>query len=247
MNQMNPATAYTRVLPVEGAFNVRDLGGYATRDGGTTRWGAFLRADGLHKLSDDSRTALVNRGVGTVIDLRHDKELQEKRNVFSDDSRVAYHHVSLINPTSLATRQIASLADLYIGMLESSQAELLRVFTVLADHGGTAALYHCAAGKDRTGVVSALLLELAGVPHDTIVDDYSLTGTCIAPIMDELRSDRPAGMPAEVHEAFIGCAPDNMTAMLRYLTERYESAERYLLAIGLPADKVQAIKAKLVA
>ncbi|WP_235886361.1 tyrosine-protein phosphatase [Paenibacillus cymbidii] len=243
---MNPASAYTRVLPVEGAFNVRDLGGYATKDGGTTRWGAFLRADGLHKLSDDSRTALIGRGVGTVIDLRHAGELLDKRNVFADDSRVAYHHVSLINPTSLATRQAASLADLYIGMLEGSKAELLRVFTVLAEHGGAAALYHCAAGKDRTGVVSALLLELAGVPHETIVEDYSLTAECLVPIMDELRGDRPAGMTAEMYEAFIGCAPANMKAMLQYLTERYEDAERYLLAIGLPADKVQAIKAKLV-
>lgn len=235
-----------RVIRVEGAYNVRDLGGYTTQDGRTTRWGTYLRADGLHRLTEESRSALVNIGVGTIIDLRHGKEVEDKKNVFADDSRVHYHHVSLINPASLATRQISSLGDMYIGMLEGSQAELLRVFTLLSDHDRPAALYHCAAGKDRTGVVSALLLDLAGVPHATITEDYSLTAVCIAPIMDELRGDRPTDMPADLYENFIGCDPANMDSMLRHLTGRYGNAESYLLAIGLTGERIQEIKERLV-
>jgi protein-tyrosine phosphatase len=234
-----------RVLQVEGAYNVRDLGGYATKDGRTTQWGVYYRADGMHRLSDESRHALVNMGVGKVIDLRHLAEIEAKRNVFTDDDRVDYHHISLINPVSLASKQIRCLGDLYVGMLEGSQAELRRVFALLAESGG-ADLFHCSAGKDRTGVVSVLLLELAGVPHETIKEDFSLTAACLAPIMHEFRSERPADMPEELYENFIGCDPANMDMMLQHLQDKYTNAERYLLSIGLSEEQIQAIKDRFV-
>lgn len=244
---MNPTVNVSdRIISVEGAYNVRDLGGYTTKNGTTTTWGVFYRADGLHKLSESSRTLLTDRDIAHVIDLRHAREVEEKKNVFADDERVAYHHISLINPTALASSQVRSLGDLYVNLLEGSQDELQRIFSLLAESSNRAALYHCTAGKDRTGVVSALLLDLAEVPHETIIEDYSLTAVCLQPLMEELRSDRPEGMPAEMYEHFIGCDPANMVMMLGYLREKYTNAEHYLRGIGITESQLQALKTRLV-
>ncbi|SEB86336.1 tyrosine-protein phosphatase [Paenibacillus sp. GP183] len=235
-----------RVLQIEGAYNVRDLGGYLTKDGRTTRWGVLFRADGLHKLTEESHGALVNKGVRTVIDLRHTRELEEKKNVFADSDKVNYHNVSLINPSAVGNAQIHSLGDLYINILEGSKAELLQVFSLLADRTDQATLFHCAAGKDKTGIVAALLLDLAGVPHETIREDYALTASCIAPIMEELRSDRPSSVPEEIYENFLGSDPINMMDMLNHIESQYGDSEGYLLSIGMSDEQVQALKAQLL-
>lgn len=235
-----------RVLQVEGAYNLRDLGGYKTKDGRMTRWGVLFRADGLHKLSTDSQQDLVNRGVRTIIDLRNAHELVESKNVFADSEQVSYHNVSLINPATSSLTQIRNLGDLYINLLETSQTELLRVFSLLAEGAIHGSLFHCAAGKDRTGVVSALLLDLANVPHETILEDYVLTNACITPIMDELRKGKPVNVPDEVYESFLGCDPAYMAALLSHLELRYGNAERYLLTIGVTEGQILALKEQLI-
>ena len=235
-----------RIVAVEGAYNVRDLGGYATKDGRTTRWGVLFRADGLHRLSPQSQSALVDKGIRAVIDLRHARELEEKRNVFAESESVDYYHISLLNPANAGTGHVRSLGDLYIKLLEGSRDELLRVFQVLADGSGRATLFHCAAGKDRTGVVAALLLELAGVPHNVIAEDYSLTAVLIAPIMEELRGGRPEAVTDEQYERFLGSDPDHMIDMLLHLEARYGGAESYLRSIGLLEEQIRHLKEKLV-
>jgi len=163
-----------RVVQVEGAYNVRDLGGYRTRNGQITRWGVLYRADGLHRLTEESQQALIDKGIRTVIDLRGSREVEQKRNVLRDSDRVRYHNVSLLNPAAPRNAQMNHLGDLYVHLIDHAQVELRRVFSLLAEQNGHAALFHCAAGKDRTGVVAALLLELAGVPHETIAEDYAI-------------------------------------------------------------------------
>lgn len=233
-----------RVIQVEGAYNVRDLGGYKTKDGRTTRWGVFLRADGLHRLGEAGRQLLIDRGLRTVIDLRYSRELAEKKDVFADSSVVDYRHISLMTPE--ASDRIHHLGKLYIDILDGSQAELLQVFELLADPAGHTALFHCTAGKDRTGTVAALLLELAGVPHETIVEDYALTAVCIAPIMDELRQGRPATVSEELYEINLGCEPMNMRDMLNHLKRQYGDAEGYLLSIGLTEEQIRSLKHRLI-
>ncbi|OAS16785.1 tyrosine-protein phosphatase [Paenibacillus oryzisoli] len=235
-----------RVLQVEGAYNLRDLGGYKTKDGRMTRWGIFFRADGLHKLSTLSQQELVDRGVRTIIDLRNAHELEEKKNVFADSQQVSYHNVSLINPATSSLTQIRNLGDLYINLLQTSQAQLLRVFTLLAEGGIYGSLFHCAAGKDRTGVVSALLLDLGNVPHETILEDYVLTNACISPILEELRKGKPANVPDDMYESFLGCDPAYMVSLLSHLELRYGNAEHYLRTIGLSEGQILTLKEQLL-
>ncbi|MCJ8013513.1 tyrosine-protein phosphatase [Paenibacillus sp. KQZ6P-2] len=235
-----------RRLSLSGAYNVRDLGGYSTMDGRTIHWGRFYRADGLHKLTEDDQKALLVRGLHTVIDLRHEHELKQFKNVFSDSNEVAYYNVSLVNPATTNRKDIHTLGDLYIDMLDNVQPELLRVFQLLASGGGQAVLFHCSAGKDRTGVTAALLLGLAGVPEETIIADYSLTGECIAPLMEELRKGKPEGLPDESYDKFLGSDPGNMIMMLEHLKAKYGGAENYLASIGLTEPELNALRAKLL-
>jgi protein-tyrosine phosphatase len=131
-------------------------------------------------------------------------------------------------------------------MLSQVREPLLRVFELLAAEPQEAVLFHCAAGKDRTGVVAALLLELAGVAHEVIVADYAMTAACLAPLMGDLRRTRPDAVPAEQFERFLGAEPEEMEKMLAYLAGNYGGAEEYLLSIGLPPERVEGLKKKLL-
>ncbi|MCZ8513762.1 tyrosine-protein phosphatase [Paenibacillus filicis] len=244
MNSITPTPE--RVIKLQGAYNVRDLGGYAAADGRMTRWGQVYRADGLHKLSELDQQELIARGLAKVVDLRHDREIEEMKDVFAGSDRVAYHHVSLINPTSTANSSIRSLGDMYVGMLEQAHPSIRAVMELIAGEEQRAVLFHCTAGKDRTGVISGLLLQLAGVPDDIIIEDYAMTSECIAPLMEELRAGRPEMVPAEMYEKFLGCDRDNMSMMLGYLQEAYGGAERYLLSIGVTEAQVASLKSKLL-
>lgn len=236
----------TRLLQLEGAYNVRDIGGYEGTGGQTVQKGRFLRADGLHRLTGQDQEAILGLGVRTIIDLRHAQELAQKKNVFADSSRVAYHNISLINPTTAVTATINCLGDMYVDMLDHCGPLFLEIFGRMAE-AGEGVLFHCAAGKDRTGVVAALLLGLAGVSRETIVADYAETETNLAPIMEELRKDRPAMIPADIYERYLGSAPSNMEMMLDHLSAKYGDAEAYLASIGLTAEQLDALKRKLLA
>ncbi|WP_150273969.1 tyrosine-protein phosphatase [Paenibacillus tepidiphilus] len=244
---MNQATtSWHRRLPLEGACNVRDLGGYPAAGGRETRRGMIFRADGLHRLSAADQAYLLGQGLGKVIDLRHAGEVQRLPNVFAGSAVLGYYNISLVNPAVTASSDIRTLGDLYVGMLKTAQPQLLQVFALLAEAAQEKVLFHCAAGKDRTGVTAALLLDLAGVPHEVIVEDYALTGECIAPILAELRLDKPEAVPAEAYERFLGADPENMRQMLDFLTAEYGGAEAYLSAIGLGGPEIARLKHKIL-
>ena len=235
-----------RVLRVEGAYNVRDLGGYRSRDGRSTRWGAFYRADGLYRLTQEGKRTIENLGVRAIVDMRHERELQGKRNVFDGDGSMRYFNIGLMNPTAPVARRMDSLGDLYVSLLEDCQPALRGVFETLAGVREGGALFHCAVGKDRTGVVAALLLDLADVPRETIVADYALTAKCIQPMMAELRWSRPSMVPEDEYESFLGCDPRNMLTLLEHLEYKYGNATGYMHAIGMPHGQVLALKERLL-
>ncbi|UQZ33401.1 protein-tyrosine-phosphatase [Paenibacillus sp. PK3_47] len=235
-----------RLLQLEGAYNVRDIGGYGTADGLVVQRGRLFRADGLHRLTEGDQQSLLGRGIRTVIDLRHGDELLQKRNVFADSGDVAYYNVSLINPATTMAANIRSLGDMYKNMLDECGPQLSRVFELIAQAEGTGVLFHCAAGKDRTGVVAALLLDLAGVPVPNIAADYAETETNLLPLMEEFRAEMPEIMQGGIYEAFLGSAPENMELMLDHLHRVYGGAEDYLLSVGISGAQIEALKRMLL-
>lgn len=241
-----------RHLPLDGTYNVRDVGGYATRDGRSIRWRTLFRADSLHRLSSEGQAHLLEAGLQTIVDLRRDEELATAPNVFATSDRPRYVRVSLApNPTNGdARREISpdSLAQTYRAIIDGRQAELREVLGALAQPGAFPALVHCTAGKDRTGIVVALLLALAGVDHATIADDYALSAAYLTDeyFADARRRAEAAGHDWEQYRFLLGCPANLMLAVLEALDVRYGGVEPYLRQLGLADADLAALRSALV-
>ena len=249
-----PVAAPSRHLPLAGTYNVRDVGGYPTRDGDAIRWRTLLRADSLHRLTIEGQAHLLDAGLRTIVDLRRDAELQTAPNVLARSDRVRYVWVSLApNPTNVADGsrepEPDSLARSYRAIVDTRQAELRQVFAALAEPGAFPALVHCTAGKDRTGIVVALLLALAGVDRATIAEDYALTAAYLTEgyFADARVRAEAGGYEWEQYRHLLGSPADLMLATLEDLDARYGGAEAYLRQIGLHDAELDALRTALLA
>ena len=246
-----------RHLNLEGAYNVRDLGGYLTLDGRHTRWRAFLRGDTLHRLSPASQDILtVDYGIRTVIDLRNTRELQEAPDVFADSPHVTYVNYNIVgdNPSTAtaAPPEVENVPDWILGTyrpwLDDRQAHIRRVLAMMAEPGSLPVIFHCAGGKDRTGVIAALALGIAGVPTETIAQDYALTARFL---FERDRAERLAsgssvdGYTWKMYQRE-ACPPEGMLKVLNHLEERYGGIEGYVRTIGLSAHQIESLRTSLV-
>jgi protein-tyrosine phosphatase len=238
-----------RHLPLEGAYNVRDIGGYGTVDGRTTRWGILFRADGLHRLPPDAQARLHAQGVKTVVDLRRSDELEAAPNVFAKSSQVTYHHMSLlIDKPPVVVENLRSLIDIYRIILDERQDQVRTVLSTFAAPEGLPGVVHCTAGKDRTGVIVALILGLCGVPHDTIVADYALTSTYLGEAFMEEARQRAVkrGFIWEQYQPMVTCPPENMEATLHHLDMTYGGFEAYADHIGFAEEQIRRLREALL-
>lgn len=242
---MQPAP--TRHLPIEGTYNVRDLGGYAA-SGGQTQWRRILRADALHRLDEQGVDRMLESGVTTVIDLRHADELAHQPNPFSGHPGVAYHNVSLLDglaPDLMTEGDL--LLELYKLALTQRQPALAQVLRLIADAPPGAVLFHCTAGKDRTGIVAALLLGVAGVEAALIVEDYAQTAALIAPIIADITAGAVArGADPAAFQRLLASEPETMVATLAFIEAEFGSVDEYLGAIGLDDQTIDRLRNRLL-
>jgi protein-tyrosine phosphatase len=237
-----------RHLPLSGTYNVRDIGGYLTQDGQMTRWRTLFRADNLHRLTSNAQSTLLGHGLATVIDLRRSDELQIAPNVFAGSSRVTYRHLSLLVDTPPVPGTPRALTDTYRHILDQRQAQVLQVLRVLATPGALPAVVHCTAGKDRTGVIVALLLGLAGVAHETIIADYALTARYLTDgFIDGIRQRAlQRGYTWEQYAPLVQCPPAFMHDTLHELQVQYGGLEAYIRHIGLNTAEIEHLRSALV-
>ncbi|MGC5010028.1 tyrosine-protein phosphatase [Streptosporangium sp. DT93] len=170
----------TRHIEFARLHNFRDVGGYLTDEGLQVRWRRLYRSASLHLLSGDDLDRFDELGVRTVIDLRHPEEIDRRGRAPHGPS---YHNLSVehrfwnvrddYSPDAGLAR---FFTDRYLEVSRDGWAELATALTVIADAGNAPVVVHCAAGKDRTGVLVALVLRLLGVPEEDVVTDYALTG-----------------------------------------------------------------------
>ena len=231
---------WTRRLAWEGCLNARDLGGYPTVDGRETRWGAVVRSDSPAALTEAGRAALAGSGVRAIVDLRLADEIARDPNPFAEpgDHGIAYTNVSVIDPAAGFPPDTYTLGQNYLWMLDRFSGFVAEVMAAVADAPEGGVLIHCAAGKDRTGLVSALLLGLVEVPDETIAADYAMTAELLRPRDEEWLENGP-GERAEREAMLARFAPtaEVMLEVLQGLTERYGGVEGYLLQAGVsPAD-----------
>jgi protein-tyrosine phosphatase len=243
MNDVTP----TRVLELDGAFNVRDVGGYPTRDGKITRWRRLLRADSLHRLTPEAQHTLLAEGLRTVIDLRRPSEVAREPNVLTGQPGVTYANLPvLVHEDERVEVASETPADLYRFMLDEAHVPIRAAMQALAD-AQAPALVHCYVGKDRTGVVIALALGTAGVPDEVIVEDYAISGQRLVPLMAEIRARLLAlGLDVERFDRLSTAPPEAMAQALEHIRQHYGDVEGYLERIGVTAEQVQKLRGLLL-
>jgi protein-tyrosine phosphatase len=243
-----------RHLAWEGCVNVRDLGGHPTEDGGTTKFGAIVRADSVRKLSDAGWRDLVGHGVTTIVDLRMHEELEADPpaelpvdvvhvNLLGDAPPDYGEHLDAL--TEAEPTPAAKTKAVYVDFLERFAPNFAAAMRSIADAPEGAVVIHCQGGKDRTGLVVALLLSLAGVPRDDVATDYAISERNLA--------ERQAAWEAEAESEEdrarrrqIGlCPPEAMREVLDELDRRFGAVREYLLAAGASEGELDRAMSRL--
>jgi protein tyrosine/serine phosphatase len=237
-----------RRLTWDGCCNVRDVGGYATEDGATIRWRALLRADSLSRLTPAGRDALVSHGVRTIVDLRSMEEADLDVHPFGPNGshvgQAGYLLWPVRDPADVELERefnaLTGLLETYRFNLDRCAPRLAAVARAFGDAPEGGVVVHCQVGKDRTGIIVALLLALAGVPEETIAADYAPSGANIRPIFEEFRA---AGRNVS-YDAWQS-PPETMAAFLAHLGQVHGGAEAYLRAGGLTSEEIERVRARL--
>ncbi|MBX3015817.1 MAG: tyrosine-protein phosphatase [Caldilineaceae bacterium] len=226
-------------------LNARDLGGCHTKHGQTTRWHSLLRTDDLCRLNSVGEQALLDYGVQTVIDLRWPVDAETHPNFFHKRKHRLHHqHISLLGQSLDSWRAISPHRpkELFNNLvLEHFQSELRTVLQAIAAAPAGGVLFHCVSGKDRTGVVAALLLALVEVETETIVQDYGLS-------TEKLREPYLVAFPDEQAATLerVRCPPEQIYNMLAYVDEHYGDVATYLHTIGVSSREISTLQERLV-
>ena len=255
-------------IELEGAVNVRDVGGLPTVDGRRTRSGVLVRADDLQGLTPADVERLTGPiGVRTVVDLRTDAERQLEGPTPLQGAGVvppvAHHGLSLVPhrdgdsrgddvarvlPRREARRgaDLTDMAGYYVGYLEDAPHALAAALRLLADPASGTTVVHCAAGKDRTGVVVAVALSLAGVSRGAVVEDYVASAQVIDRILQRLRGRPAYGDLGGLDVADITPVASSMERFLDHVDAVHGGAHGLALAIGLDEETVERLVRRLV-
>lgn len=240
-----------RRLDWPACYNVRDLGGLATAGGGTSRPGAIVRSDYCARLNAGGWRALVEYGVRTIIDLRSSWETDTEPYAVPPIAAAA-GVVRLSLPFVTADRALddaladpASAGREYAILAEYCAANIAAILRgiITAPPGGI--VIHCQAGKDRTGIIVALLLRLAGVPDAVIMADYVESQERLWPVWEGMLAAATPEQPADERMKPL-VYPADFSKLLDHLDARYGGVEGYLAHIGLSPDEVRALAGRLL-
>ncbi|MDD3930602.1 MAG: tyrosine-protein phosphatase [Eubacteriales bacterium] len=234
-------------------YNIRDLGGHPTRDGRATRYGRFLRSDAPVRLNRHELDQLLAIPVSQVIDLRSPAEISQLPHLLSGHPLIEYVNISLLG-TDLDEKfdqlernhaknnnKRPELVDLYHHMLDDAKQAIGRVMHHLSSDQSGARLFHCSHGKDRTGLISALLLLLADVPDSVIVADYQISETNLQPWFQTILHQIPSD-----HQRYLTTPAVYMEKTLDYLYKNYGSVSDYLLRCGVTEQTQNRLKQLLL-
>lgn len=263
----------TRRLMTKGLYNARDLGGFPTRDGKTTKFGVFVRSEAPCELPESDIAYLLDYGVTASIDLRSTGEAQSRPNELQ--GHMTFYHKPLFNEAAQGKGpggpprggpgapgghggppQFPAWGETYKQMAEESREWAKEVLTIAAENEG-AILYHCTTGKDRTGVLTCYLLSIAGVAREDIAADYCVSMVFLEPVYEKMRSGRmkmgppPEGdgkdaAPPQMGADFFQTPASAMLTLIDYLDETYGGVVAYLRFIGVPEEVMEKIRSKFL-
>ena len=223
--------------------NARDLGGLPTGDG-LTHFGRIVRSDELNRLTEAGRRAMFEYGITTIINLRGPGELERHPSALSDHP--GYRHLPILEENPDRSTEGGTVADSYIWLLDAMHAHVGVVLRAVAEAPPGGLVVHCFAGKDRTGVVAALLLSVAGVPREAIAEDYALSRPGLLPLLEEwLAAEADPDVREHMRRRF-ECAPGTMKAALEHLDRRYGGVTAYLRCVGVDPASQERLRVRLL-
>ena len=243
-----------RALTLDGLLNVRDLGGLSTPDGRRVRRGQVVRSDNLRGLTDDGAVALVrDLQPRLVVDLRTEQECAREGRGLAEVADVHYVNVPLQPKAALSDEQVAAglatnLYDDYVLQVRDNARQLVAALELLAQDSSLPAVIHCTAGKDRTGVLVALLLDLLGVEREQVVADYAETTANMPGILDRIRASpffRSNGLAAAPAWIF-SSEPATMRDFLAHVDAEHGGTREWVRTAGLPDEAVARLQERLL-
>lgn len=237
-------TERMHLIPLKGTSNARDLGGYLTLDGRKTKCGVFIRADDTDELTDTDIEKLLSLGGKVVIDLRHEKATQTWPDKLANVDGIEYHHIAI----SEAHR--ASNGS-YKGYLEyTGEGNVVKqLIDIIANVDDGVVLFHCIGGKDRTGFLSMLLLLLANVDTQTIINNYVVSYDFIKERkkIREIIAQDVERLGEACLESLHFSSERKIVSLMNYVIDNYGSVENYLATCGVSAQNIDKIKSRLIA
>ena len=232
------------IIDLEGTKNTRDLGGYRIDSNKVTRGNLFFRSDNTNNLTNYDVMKLIDKhNLKHVIDLRYESEITSSPDKLSNVEGVTYHNIPLYIPKEQMKSLIKGdidLGDAYIKSLEQKDV-VKNIFGTIASIDDGALLFHCTNGKDRTGIVSALLLGLCGVSNEDIISNYSLTY--------ELIKDSDAvknGIEKYGTDVIFKSYPEYMNKLLVHINDNYSDIENYLIECGISKENIDKIRDRFI-
>lgn len=240
----------SRDVVLEDVFNLRDLGGYDTADGRRTRWGTLYRGAGLHRLAGGDVDLVRGLGLRTVLDLRTAAELEAGTYPVEQLPADFYHlplittmwDHSAIDPSAPAEEYLVAR---YSEMLDEGRASIAESVRFLSRPGALPGVFYCAVGKDRTGVLAAIVLEAVGVQRDHVIADYHLSKERVARIVERAMArhtvEATSTMVAQA-ATLLDAPAEAMRLLLERLSAEHGSAADYLLDSGVRRDELSALR-----
>jgi protein-tyrosine phosphatase len=239
---------YDRHLRFNSVVNFRDIGGYRGYSGKTVAWRRVFRSGEFRRITPEDIKRLIGElGVTSIIDLRSELELANNGKGLLPQTGIKYCNISFMpdggDPEANAQRfkEMTCMGEFYIELARQKNygKKIVEALEVIAEPGNHPLIFHCAVGKDRTGMLAAMLLHLLGVSDADIIQDYALS----EPYMDELLvrfkaapREKDAKPPPPIPDFFWKAPPDSMGMLLAMLRREYGSVEGYLNEMGMPAS-----------
>jgi len=244
-----------RFIPLAGALNFRDIGGYPTADGQHVRWGMIYRSSELANLTAEDYAGLNRLGIRTIHDLRSVEERSDKPTIWqgAPQPEILSHDYAMdTSPMTGAFRDGASvekarsvMTRYYAMMIDSHRTQFRTVFAQLLEGENGAILYHCSDGKDRTGVQTALILAALGVSRDAILADFELSNAHARPRMTVAAlTTSPTLLPPDVNAVLMNADKSYLQAFFDAIDSRYGGVDGYLAELGVGAAERQTLRAR---
>jgi protein-tyrosine phosphatase len=237
---------YERHLRFNSVMNFRDIGGYRGARGKSVIWRRVFRSGEFRDITRDDLDRLTKElGVTTVIDLRSEFELKKNGKGLLDGCDIKYCNIAFMSdggdPNANAKRyeKLTNMGDFYLELMRQKEfgTRVVEALQMIAEPSNHPLVFHCAVGKDRTGILTAMLLKLLGVREADIVEDYTLSEPYMDELLARIKANPKDGEEVpDIPDYFWKASAESMKKLLTTLKKEYGSVEKYLLEMGMPSD-----------